>query len=128
MPDPNVVLDARKGQPHPIRSYDHGVRAGHGEPQYATSSTHSLVVNILHRNFYHDNKHSPYLHLCSTPATVTVAGANGHFELNVFKPVIIRNVLHSIRLLADASESFTRNCVVGIKANEKRIDQLLHES
>ncbi|KAJ3335355.1 hypothetical protein HDU93_005738, partial [Gonapodya sp. JEL0774] len=59
---------------------------------------------------------------------VTVAGSSGHFELNVFKPVIIRNVLHSVRLLADACESFTNNCVVGIVANEKRIDQLLHES
>jgi fumarate hydratase class II len=60
--------------------------------------------------------------------TVTVAGAQGHFELNVFKPVIIYNVLQSIRLIADAAESFTDNCVVGIKANRERIDRLLHES
>ena len=59
---------------------------------------------------------------------VTIAGAQGHFELNVFKPVIIYNVLQSIRLVADAAESFTDNCVVGIEANEKRIKQLLHES
>lgn len=60
--------------------------------------------------------------------TVSVAGSNGQFELNVFKPVIIKNVLQSIRLLADASRSFTRNCVVGIQANEKRINTLLNES
>jgi fumarate hydratase, class II len=60
--------------------------------------------------------------------TVTVAGATGHFELNVFKPVIIYNVLQSVRLLADAADSFTRNCVVGIAANRERIDKLLHES
>ncbi|KDQ63611.1 hypothetical protein JAAARDRAFT_44408 [Jaapia argillacea MUCL 33604] len=59
---------------------------------------------------------------------VTVGGANGHFELNVFKPVIAKNVLQSIRLLSDASRSFTKNCVVGIEANEKRINQLLNES
>ncbi|KAI0034299.1 fumarate hydratase [Vararia minispora EC-137] len=59
---------------------------------------------------------------------VSVAGANGHFELNVFKPVIIKNVLQSIRLLADGARSFTKNCVVGIEANEKRIGQLLNES
>ncbi|KAJ8494877.1 hypothetical protein ONZ51_g2016 [Trametes cubensis] len=59
---------------------------------------------------------------------VSIAGASGQFELNVFKPVIIKNVLQSIRLLADASRSFTKNCVVGIQANEKRINQLLHES
>jgi fumarate hydratase class II len=60
--------------------------------------------------------------------TVTVAGSNGHFELNVFKPVIIFNVLQSIRLLADACNSFTDNCVIGIEANTDRISKLLHES
>lgn len=60
--------------------------------------------------------------------TVTIAGSNGHFELNVFKPVIIFNVLQSIRLLADASRSLTDNCVAGIEADERRINKLLHES
>lgn len=60
--------------------------------------------------------------------TVSVAGATGHFELNVFKPVIAYNVLQSIRLLADACVSFTDNAVVGIEANRARIDQLLNES
>jgi fumarate hydratase, class II len=60
--------------------------------------------------------------------TVTIAGAQGHFELNVFKPVIIYNVLQSIRLLADACDSFTENCVVGIEANRGRIEELLHNS
>ncbi len=59
---------------------------------------------------------------------VSVAGSNGHFELNVFKPVIIYNVLQSIRLLADACVSFTDNCVVGIEANRERIEKLMHES
>ncbi|RXW24728.1 hypothetical protein EST38_g1080 [Candolleomyces aberdarensis] len=60
--------------------------------------------------------------------TVTVAGSNGQFELNVFKPVIIKNVLQSIRLLSDGARSFTKNCVAGIQANEKRITTLLNES
>ncbi|MGQ9366765.1 class II fumarate hydratase [Azospirillum sp. ST 5-10] len=60
--------------------------------------------------------------------TVSVAGATGHFELNVFKPVIAYNVLQSIRLLADAAVSFTDNCVVGIRPNRERIAKLLHES
>jgi fumarate hydratase class II len=59
---------------------------------------------------------------------VTVAGSNGHFELNVFKPVIIYNVLQSIRLLGDAANSFTDNCVVGIKPNIERIKQLVGDS
>ncbi|PCJ60353.1 MAG: fumarate hydratase, class II [Rhodospirillaceae bacterium] len=59
---------------------------------------------------------------------ISIAGASGHFELNVFKPVMIYNLLQSIRLLADSSASFTKNCVIGIEANEARIAQLLHES
>lgn len=60
--------------------------------------------------------------------TVTISGSNGHFELNVFKPVIIFNVLQSIRLIADACRSLTDNCVVGIEADEKRIKKLVFES
>jgi len=60
--------------------------------------------------------------------TVSIAGATGHFELNVFKPVIIFNVAQSIRLLADAAISFTDNCVAGVQANEDRIATLLSES
>jgi fumarate hydratase class II len=48
--------------------------------------------------------------------------------LNVFKPVLIRNLLQSIRLIADASVSFTDNCVIGIQANEQRINSLMNES
>ena len=59
---------------------------------------------------------------------VTVSGASGHFELNVFKPVMIYNLLQSIRLIGDGARSFTDNCVVGIEPNRERIDRLLHES
>lgn len=59
---------------------------------------------------------------------VTVGGSYGHFELNVFKPMIIANVLRSITLISDSVVSFTKNCVIGIEANEKRINQLLNES
>ncbi|WP_119300187.1 class II fumarate hydratase [Dongia deserti] len=60
--------------------------------------------------------------------TVTIAGSNGHLELNVFKPVIIYNVLQSGRLIADACRSFTDNCVAGITVNLPRIKQLLEQS
>ena len=60
--------------------------------------------------------------------TATIAGATGHFELNVFKPVMINALLSSIRLIADSSIAFTDNCVVGIEANEDRIDQLMESS
>jgi fumarate hydratase class II len=60
--------------------------------------------------------------------TVTVAGASGHMELNVFKPVMIYALLQSIQLLGDAALSFTDNCVVGIRANEERIADLMAQS
>jgi len=60
--------------------------------------------------------------------TVTISGSQGHLELNVCKPVIIFNVLQSIRLLADACKSFTQNCIVGIEANEERIKNLMENS
>jgi fumarate hydratase, class II len=59
---------------------------------------------------------------------VTVAGSQGHLELNVFKPVIIANVLRSIRLLADACASFAEHCVVGIAPDRERIAFLLRQS
>ncbi len=60
--------------------------------------------------------------------TVTVAGSQGHFELNVYKPVMAHNLLQSIRLMADASVSFTDHCVEGIRADKKRIAELMGRS
>jgi fumarate hydratase class II len=60
--------------------------------------------------------------------TVTVAASQGPLELNVFKPVLVYNVLQSIRLLADAARSFTDHCVVGIRADEARIGELMQRS
>jgi fumarate hydratase class II len=60
--------------------------------------------------------------------TITMAGANGHFELNVFRPVLAFNILQSISLLADACDSFRKNAVDGLKANEKQIHDNLHNS
>jgi fumarate hydratase class II len=59
---------------------------------------------------------------------ITVAGSQGHFELNVYKPVIIYNLLQSIKLIAEGAVSFTDNCVAGIVPNEKRIQDLLDRS
>jgi fumarate hydratase class II len=60
--------------------------------------------------------------------TISIAGASGNFELNVFKPVIMYNMLQSIRLLADAVESFTEHCVAGIEPDVKRIEEHLNGS
>ncbi|XP_051176431.1 probable fumarate hydratase, mitochondrial isoform X1 [Leptopilina boulardi] len=58
----------------------------------------------------------------------TIGGSNGHFELNVFKPVIVANTLRSARLLGDASAAFTKNCVAGIEANRDNIKKIMNES
>jgi len=60
--------------------------------------------------------------------TITIAGSQGHFELNVFKPVLAYCMMQSIHIMADAARSFTENCVVGIKANEARIKELMEDS
>ena len=59
---------------------------------------------------------------------ITVAGSQGHFELNVYKPVLAYNMLHSIRLMADAARSFTEHCVSGIRADQKHIKELMERS
>jgi fumarate hydratase class II len=59
---------------------------------------------------------------------VNIGGASGNFELNVYRPLVIRNFLHSARLLAHACENFNEHCAVGIKPNRPRIEQLMRDS
>ncbi len=61
-------------------------------------------------------------------STITIAGSQGHFELNVYKPVMAYNLLQSIRLLGEASVSFTDKCIVGIEPNLEQIKQLMSRS
>jgi fumarate hydratase class II len=60
--------------------------------------------------------------------TITIGNSHGHLQLNAFKPVMIYNLLQSIRLLSDSIESFIKNCLVGIEVNKPRIEKLLEES
>ena len=60
--------------------------------------------------------------------TITIAGASGNFELNVYRPVLAYNIIQSIRILSDATNSFRKNCVEGIKPNEERISANLYNS
>ena len=68
------------------------------------------------------------IHVMGNDAAVGFAGSQGHFELNVYKPMMTYNVLQSMQLLGDACSAFTDNCVVGIQADEKRISKLMWES
>ena len=59
---------------------------------------------------------------------ITMAGSHGHFELNVFKPLIIHNVMQSIHIMADSSKNFAKYCIRGLKPDKKRINELLENS
>jgi len=67
-------------------------------------------------------------HVMGNDAAVGFAGSQGHFELNVYKPMMAYNVLQSMQLIGDAASAFTDNCVVGIEADEERISKLMWES
>ncbi|MEM1383715.1 MAG: class II fumarate hydratase [Pseudomonadota bacterium] len=67
-------------------------------------------------------------HVFGNDAAIGFAGSQGHFELNVFKPMMVYNLLQSMQLLGDAAAAFTDNCVAGIEANETRIEKLMWES
>ncbi len=67
-------------------------------------------------------------HVFGNDAAIGFAGSQGHFELNVYKPMIAYNLLQSMQLIGDACAAFTDNCVAGIRANTDRIDQLMRES
>jgi len=68
------------------------------------------------------------IHVMGNDAAVGFAGSQGHFELNVYKPMMSYNVLQSMQLLGDASNAFTDNLVVGLQADAVRIEKLMHES
>jgi len=67
-------------------------------------------------------------HVMGNDAAIGFAGSQGHFELNVYKPMMTYNLLQSMQLLGDAASSFTDNCVAGIEADEQRIDKLMWDS
>ena len=68
------------------------------------------------------------LQVLGNDAGVSMAATQGHFELNVFKPMIAHNVLHSCQLLTDACRSFTEHALIGLQANEDHIEALLYRS
>ena len=92
-----------------IRFLGSGPRAGYGELILPTNEPGSSIMPGNHNG-------------------ITMAGSHGHFELNVFKPLIIHNILQSIEIMSDSSKTFALYCVKGIKADKKRIKHLLDNS
>eukprot|EP01084_Bolivina_argentea_P167060 290011_1 len=113
---------------HDIRMLSSGPRCGLGEIQLPENEPGSSIMPGKVNPTQCEAMTMVCSQVMGNNITCTIANSNGHFELNVFKPVIVSNVLQSIRLLSDACNSLTKNCIIGIKPNQKRIKQLLYES
>ena len=124
----NTIAASLMKVAHDIRVLGSGPRCGIGELSLPANEPGSSIMPGKVNPTQSEAMTMVCAQVMGNHVTTTVAGATGHFELNVFKPVIIFNVLQSTRLLADAARSFADNCVVGIEANRERIEQLLHES
>ncbi|MFP4288171.1 MAG: class II fumarate hydratase [Bacteroidales bacterium] len=111
-----------------IRLLGSGPRCGLGELQLPANEPGSSIMPGKVNPTQSEAMTMVAAQVIGNDATISVGGMNGHFQLNVFKPVMIYNLLQSARLLADASVSFTLNCVDGIEANEEKIKEHLNNS
>ena len=111
-----------------IRLLGSGPRSGFGELQLPENEPGSSIMPGKVNPTQSEAMTMVCAQVVGNDSAVTVGGLNGHFELNVFKPVIIFNILNSIRLLSDACDSFVENCVDGIVANTKQIQKHLDNS
>ncbi len=111
-----------------VRLLASGPRCGLGELQLPENEPGSSIMPGKVNPTQTEALTQVCAHIMGNDAAVGFAGSQGHFELNVYKPMIAYNVLQSTQLLADATSSFRTNCVAGIRANRERIDRLLNES
>jgi fumarate hydratase class II len=111
-----------------IRFLGSGPRSGLGELILPANEPGSSIMPVKVNPTQAEALTQVAAQVMGNHTTVTVAGSSGHFELNAFKPVIVYNVLQSIRLLADAADSFTRHCIEGIEADTDRIAELVERS
>ena len=111
-----------------VRMLGSGPRAGLGELNLPANEPGSSIMPGKVNPTQSEALTMVCAQVMGNAVAVSVGGANGHFELNVFKPVMAFNNLQSIKLLGDAAVSFTDNCVVGIEPNFGRIDELMRSS
>ena len=113
---------------HDIRMLGSGPRCGLGELKLPENEPGSSIMPGKVNPTQVEAITMVCAHVMGNDAAVGFAGSQGHFELNVMKPMIAYNVLQSMQLLGDAAMAFTDNCVVGIEADRERIDRLMRES
>ncbi len=111
-----------------VRMLGSGPRAGLGELNLPANEPGSSIMPGKVNPTQSEALTMVCAQVMGNAVAVSVGGSNGHFELNVFKPVMAFNNLQSIKLLGDAAVSFTDNCVVGIEPNYGRIDELMRSS
>ena len=124
----NVVACSLMKIANDIRLLGSGPRCGLGELQLPANEPGSSIMPGKVNPTQAEAMTMVCAQVMGNNVAVSVAGSNGHFELNVFKPVLIHNLLQSARLIGDACQSFRVNCVEGLSANEQHIDQLMRQS
>ena len=111
-----------------IRLLASGPRCGIGEIQIPANEPGSSIMPGKVNPTQAEALTMVCVQVIGNDVAISAGGMQGHFQLNVFKPMMIWNLLNSARLLADASYSFEKNCVVGIEPNHERIQQNLQNS
>ena len=111
-----------------IRFLGSGPRAGYGEIVLPSNEPGSSIMPGKVNPTQSEAVTMVCVKVIGNHNGITMAGSHGHFELNVFKPLIIHNILQSIEIMSDSSKTFAMYCVKGIKADKKRIKSLLDNS
>lgn len=124
----NVIAASFMKIANDLRFLGSGPRSGLGELQLPENEPGSSIMPGKVNPTQCESLTMVACQVMGNSVAVTVGGSNGHFELNVFRPMIAYNVLQSIKLLAEGAISFADNCVAGIQANTDRIDELMNKS
>ncbi|HEX9792147.1 MAG TPA: class II fumarate hydratase [Kiloniellales bacterium] len=124
----NVVAVSLMKIANDIRLMGSGPRCGFGELRLPANEPGSSIMPGKVNPTQAEAMTMVCAQVMGNHVTVTIAGSNGHFELNVFKPVLIYNLLQSAKLIGDSCDSFTDNCVTGIEADTGRIAELMRSS
>ncbi len=111
-----------------IRLLGSGPRCGFGELMLPENEPGSSIMPGKVNPTQCEAMTQVCIHVMGNDAAIGFAGSQGHFELNVYKPMMTYNLLQSLQLIGDASATFTDNCVTGIRANTDRIEKLMRES
>ena len=124
----NVVAASMMKITNDIRLMGSGPRSGFGEITLPANEPGSSIMPGKVNPTQAEALSMVAAQVMGNHVTITVSGSQGHLDLNVFKPVMIHNLLQSIALLADGARSFAENCVTGIVANTDRLTELLERS